>query len=80
MHIQLRFDTAEAEWYGELRACPTMPACGVFPPHRHRHNVPLSLIVDNIKQNWPNAEVSIDQDGLIAYKLFKAMQYMGDLR
>ena len=45
MHVQLRFDTTEAEWYGELRACPTMPACGVFPGHKHQHNVPLSTAI-----------------------------------
>ena len=73
MHVQLKFDMEEAEWYGELAMCPTMPPMALIPGHKYAHNVPLSAIVEAFHRMFPQIDVDVDHASLIAYRMYKAM-------
>ncbi len=74
MHIQLKFDMEGAEWYGVCHQCPTLPEGFTVPFDRYKHNVPISTIVQQIKQHYPAVAVDIEDGSLVAYRLYKAMR------
>ena len=73
MHIQLKFDMEDAEWYSVIHQCPVLPEGFQAPLERHKHNVPLSTIVQAMKQCFPQVTVDIEDGSLVAYRLYKAM-------